>query len=243
MKENLKFFIAFARSCVFNLVFILIFLFGYVFLVPICLFRPSFARTLSMTISKGVIYSAKYICGLSYRVEGEIPGRPVIVVSNHQSEFECTVLAVLFNYPKFIIKNELWHYPVMGRMCKLWGHIPVESLTKGNVVRQAIEFLPLEVKRSIVEDGRSVVIFPEGERVPYGQTKKCMGGINFIQKKNDCADICPVVHNTGKFWKMNAFVKYPGEIVFKILPLISCDEEFRTINKKIDELFEENAVV
>ena len=98
------------------------------------------------------------------------------------------------------------------------------------------------MKKSIVEDKRSVLLFPEGTRTKCGAEAKCRGAINFIQKNNDYAAICPIVINTGKFWGKNSFIKYPGVAKIKFLPLIDKDENYKTINNVIEKIFNENNV-
>ena len=73
--------------------------------------------------------------------------------------------------------------------------------------------------RKRLEQGRTVVIFPEGTRVAPGSRKKYgIGGALLAEKTG--YPVLPVAHNAGEFWRRRDIKKYPGIIQVVIGPVI-----------------------
>ena len=177
----------------------------------------------------------KYICGLSYKIEGAIPITPVIFASKHQSSMETIILLGLLNYPKFILKRELLRVPFLGVHFKLMNMIVIN---RGGLKEAMMEMS--ESSMQSIKDGRSVILFVEGTRTKYGEPTKCKAGLAMIQKNNDYADICPIAINTGKFWPKGSFIKYPGVATIKFLSIIDRSINYKEINKKVEEMLDEH---
>lgn len=84
---------------------------------------------------------------------------PVIVVSNHISNFDPIVLAHFLiwqgRWPRALAKSDLWSIPVIGWLARTLGQIPVERRTirAGESLNAAADAL---------DRGECVVIYPEG---------------------------------------------------------------------------------
>jgi 1-acyl-sn-glycerol-3-phosphate acyltransferase len=67
-----------------------------------------------------------------------------------------------------------------------------------------------------------VVIFPEGTRSAVGTTGNYQpGGVALAQKAG--AAILPMAHNAGAHWPKRGFIKHPGRVIFRFLPLIPAE--------------------
>ena len=98
----------FALSLLFNILSFTYIVFITILFVPLNLIiGEKSSKIVSKIWPMGTLFLLKYICGLSYKVEGEIPNYPVIFASKHQSAMETIILLGLLNYPKFILKKEL----------------------------------------------------------------------------------------------------------------------------------------
>jgi 1-acyl-sn-glycerol-3-phosphate acyltransferase len=74
-----------------------------------------------------------------------------------------------------------------------------------------------------LNQGRWVVIFPEGTRSSVGTTGNYQpGGAILAQKAK--AGILPLAHNAGALWPKRGFIKKPGTITFRFLPYIPAEE-------------------
>ena len=103
-----------------------------------------------------------------------VPGRPVVVISNHQSMFDIPVIKwwLRMYYPRFVSKKELGRWiPSVSAVLRFgWS-----ALIDRSDSRQAIR----EIKRfalSVREHGDMAVIFPEGTRARDGVMKKFKPG-------------------------------------------------------------------
>lgn len=92
------------------------------------------------------------------------PDRPVVFASNHQSWFDIIALAAnLPKYPRFVYKKEMAKIPILGEAMKRAGHIMIDRQNR----QQAFE--AYEEAASVIRDGMSAVVFPEGTRSRTGE--------------------------------------------------------------------------
>jgi 1-acyl-sn-glycerol-3-phosphate acyltransferase len=234
---NIRYIIGLFRSLVFNLVLLLIIIFNYFTFVPLCLINRKYAEHMTYFANGAILIALRLICGVSYRVEGELPKEPCIIISNHNSSIEIAVLSYILKYARFVVKEELLNYPFFGIALKLSKAIPVENDRK-IAIRSWIRDASRIMKDAVLNEKRQVVIFPEGQRVLYSEDFKSMGGINFIHRSNNYTNIYPIVHDAGKFCSLNLYgVKYPGVITFKVLEPIKKDVSPDVAHKVIEEIF------
>ncbi|HNY47108.1 MAG TPA: lysophospholipid acyltransferase family protein, partial [Casimicrobium sp.] len=68
--------------------------------------------------------------------------------------------------------------------------------------------------------GFTIVIFPEGTRIPAGTKGKYKtGGARLAQGCN--VPILPIAHNAGYCWPRHPWKKYSGKVTLSILPPIA----------------------
>ncbi len=97
----------------------------------------------------------------------------------------------------------------------LFRPIAIRRSARGTAVKQVIE----QGKQKLAE-GTWVTIFPEGTRVPPGETRRYgVSGAALAQEAN--VPIVPVAHNAGDVWPRLKFTKAPGTVRFVIGPPIS----------------------
>ena len=150
----------------------------------------------------------KLTCGLGFQVEGleNIPENGFIVMSKHSSTWETIALQLFFRPMVWVVKRELTYIPFFGWGLKAMNAIAINRGTG----RQAIKQLITEGKQRM-DEGRIVMLFPEGTRVMPGQYKPFkMGGAILAQKTGYA--ILPIAHNAGEFWPRHSWIKWPGTI-------------------------------
>lgn len=163
------------------------------------------------------MFALRFIAGLHYRVIGRenLPSHSAVVLCKHQSAWETLSLQVILPRVAFVFKKELLRIPFFG-----WGLgcMPMIAIDRsaGKDALAQVE----EQGRALLEQGFWVTVFPEGTRMPPGQTRRYkVGGARLAQVTG--ALVVPIAHNAGDYWKRNAFLKYPGEIVVSIGPPIA----------------------
>lgn len=174
------------------------------------------------------IFSAKYLCGLSYRVEGlnNLPSQNAIVFCNHQSSWETLFMQVLLPPQTWVLKKELLYIPIFG-----WGLFLLEPIAIKRDQFHSINSLIKQGKKRLSQ-GRYVIIYPEGTRVkPNTLGKFTRSGAALAQSSQ--YPVIPIAHNSGSFWPKGLFIKKPGVITVKIGPLIS------SVGKTATEINEE----
>src|SRR5438552_17043413 len=101
-----------------------------------------------------------------FAIEGRAPAdvttRPYVVVANHASTADPFLLSCLRWDMQWVAKEELFRWPVIGRLLRFSGDIPVRR-GDGESVRAMLSSC-----RHALRHGLSVMIFPEGTRSADG---------------------------------------------------------------------------
>ena len=184
--------------------------------------------------TRSVIALLRLVVGLRYQVRGleHLPAGPVIVACKHQSAWETLALWCLLRYPSYVLKRELTLIPVWGWMIPKARMIPVDRSGGPSALRRMVA----DGER-IVSLGRPIVIFPEGTRVPTGQTGKFHPGVAALYTGLNIP-VLPVALNSGLFWPRRQ-PQRPGLITVQFLPLIPPDLPRRDFMAKLHQAIEE----
>lgn len=175
------------------------------------------------------LFWLKLTCGLSYEIEGleNIPKTGFIVMSNHSSTWETFVLQSFLPPLVWVVKRELLFVPFFG-----WGLRAMNAIAlKRGTGRQAIKQLIAEGSMRM-KQGRTVMIFPEGTRVPPGESRPYKAGGAILAEQTQFP-ILPIAHNAGNFWPRHSWIKWPGTIKVVIGPVIEPKD------KKANEIINE----
>jgi 1-acyl-sn-glycerol-3-phosphate acyltransferase len=163
-----------------------------------------------------IIWLLKRICGLSYRVQGveHIPKGAAIIFCKHQSAWETIALQRIFPPQVWVLKRELLWVPFFGWALKMIESVGID---RGSGRKAITEIVTQGTQR--LQNGRWVVVFPEGTRVAPGQRKRYGVGGGVLAEKSGFP-VVPVAHNAGEFWPRRGLMKKPGVIQVIIGPVI-----------------------
>jgi 1-acyl-sn-glycerol-3-phosphate acyltransferase len=165
--------------------------------------------------SRATMWLLRRLNGVRIEVEGRehIPeDRPVVVMCNHQSQWETFYLQLLISPQATIVKRELLWVPFFGWGLALLRPIAINR-AKGS---QALKTL-LRVGQARLEEGISVVIYPEGTRQAPGTLGRFnLGGAMLAARAG--VDVLPMVHNSGDCWPHRSLMRLPGTIRLRIGP-------------------------
>lgn len=165
-----------------------------------------------------VIWMAKVICGIRYRVKGldNLPDQPVILLSKHQSAWETIFYLMYMPRPLvYVFKKELTYVPFFGWGIALLRMIPIDRRKGRDAFAQVVEH-----GRKRLADGQWVIMFPEGTRIAVGAKGKYKHGGARLAVETGTV-VVPIAVNAGECWPKNSFIKRPGVITVSIGPPIS----------------------
>lgn len=169
---------------------------------------------------RGMLWAGRFFCGLDYSIEGleHLPDGPAVVLSKHSTVFETYAQLVYLPRQTWVVKRELSWVPVFGWGLATLKPIAIDRKAGGTAVAQVIR----QGKERLAE-GTWVTIFPEGTRMPPGETRRY--GISGAALAHEAGvPIVPIAHNAGEFWPRRSLIKRPGLIRFVIGPPIEPGE-------------------
>ena len=186
--------------------------------------------------AKVTMWLVRIICGVRYEVHGQenIPDKPCVLISNHQSTWETFCLQTLFTPQSQVIKKELLKVPFFG-----WGFRLVKPIAINRDDPRAALRDIVGQGTTALKEGRWVLIFPEGTRTPDGGLGKfSRGGVNLAKKAE--ANVLPIAHNAATYWPMDSWLKKPGTITLHIGPVIeSADKTALELNNETRDWIEQ----
>lgn len=155
-------------------------------------------------------WCARWLMGTRLVIDGVFPQNPVIVAMKHETFYETFQTLRLFDRPAVVFKAELLKVPLWGEAARLNGVIPIEREAGAKALRQL-----LVAGRAAIADGRPIVIFPEGTRVPHGDAPQLRPGIAGLYKLL-ALPIVPIAVDSGRVWGWKSFWKRSGVITFHV---------------------------
>ena len=162
------------------------------------------------------LFLCKTILGVRWEVHGRenIPQKPCVIISNHQSTWETFFIQTLFSPQTQVIKKSLLKIPFFG-----WAFHLIKPIAINRDDPRKSLYEIAEQGKAALSNGVWVLIFPEGTRVPNGKLGKfSRGGVNLARKAG--ANILPIAHNAGSCWPNESMVKKPGTIQLYVGPEI-----------------------
>ncbi|HHP7243931.1 MAG TPA: lysophospholipid acyltransferase family protein [Elainellaceae cyanobacterium] len=139
---------------------------------------------------------------------------PLIIVSNHASDFDPPIVSSCVRRPvAYMAKEELFKVPVLGRAIHLYGAYPVKrGAADRSAIRQAIAKL---------EDGWAVGIFLQGTRTPDARIPSPKLGAALIAAKTQIPLLPVSVWGTQAIIQKGSPLPQPVPITVRIGNLIS----------------------
>ncbi len=145
--------------------------------------------------------------GIEIRIEGEKHDGPVFYAIKHESFFEAIDAPANFNWPAPFAKKELFLIPAWGWAAKVYGCVPVARTEGAKALRAMVA-----AAKKLSAQGRPLVIFPEGTRMPHGQRGELRAGFAGLYKLIG-VPVVPVAVNSGPLYHHR--LKRPGVITYR----------------------------
>ena len=153
---------------------------------------------------------ARRLLGIRTVIEGPWPAGPVLVAMKHEAMWETIELPRLFDRPLIFAKEELRRVPVWGWLGERYAMVMIDRHGGARTLR-AMKAL---AARAVAED-RTLVLLPEGTRVPHGSApplKSGFAGLYTLLR----LPVVPVAVDSGRLSPKGSFVKRPGIVTFRV---------------------------
>lgn len=154
------------------------------------------------------LWCVENLLGIAVVLDGTLPQGPVLIAVKHESFFEAIDTPRLFAYPAVFAKHELFRIPGWGYSALVYGLIPV---ARGDGAKTLRQMLALAKQR--VDEGRPLVIFPEGTRVPHGTRPPLQAGFAGLYKLLRLP-VVPIAVDSGAAY--HHIIKRSGRITYKV---------------------------
>jgi 1-acyl-sn-glycerol-3-phosphate acyltransferase len=189
---------------------------------------------------RGTLQLLRHVVGLEYRLTGEThllaAGQPILWASQHQSAWETVAFAALVPRLRFVIKRELLLIPFYGWYHRMARMIAVDRDGGMSALKEMVAC----VKDSLAE-GYPVLIYPEGTRVPFGETRPLLPGVAALYTEVKMP-VVPVVLDSGRVWPKGLWMR-PGLVTVRILPPILPGLPRKAFQTQLAEQLQQPAVV
>lgn len=139
-----------------------------------------------------------YVLGIAVVEEGA-PSGPALYAVKHESMFDAIDCPMFLHEPVPFAKAELFKIPGWGRAARGYGSVPVYRDQGAKALRTMIA-----AAKGFAAEGRPLVIFPEGTRVPHGVRAPLRSGFAGLYKMLGLP-VVPVAIDSGRtygrLWK------------------------------------------
>jgi len=206
-----------ARSLVFTLWLYLSMPIFAIGLSPALLLPHRVAMGVIKLWARVVLFSLRWIAGVRVEFRGleHRPAGPALVAGKHQGMLDMVVPFALLADPCIVMKKELMPLPFFGWFAWKTGMIAVDRSAHAKALKDMVR-----QARARRDEGRQIVIFPEGTRKLPGADPDYKPGIAALYRDLDCP-CWPLATNSGVHWPAHGFKRHPGVVVFEFLPPIA----------------------
>lgn len=179
--------------------------------------------------ARRILDGARFMVGLSFSVTGleNLPPEAHVAYWKHASAWETFAQFLVGPSKVIVLKRELMFIPFFGWGLALIGAIPVQRGAGASAVNQVVQH---GVRR--LQQGLSVLIFPEGTRTRAGETRRYGVGGALLAARAQCK-VVPIAHDAAYYWPRRGLLKRAGVIRVVIGPPIdAAGLEPREINER-----------
>ena len=228
------------RSLLFNIFFVLV-TFIYAFVCALLSLLPG--RKIMMAslrrYTQVMVWGMRVIAGIKVDVTGHehIPAEgPVIIAAKHQSYGDGFVVFSQFFDLSFVTGDAITKFLFIGRILTKMNAVVINNCGGEDQRRKMAE-----TSQVVREQGRRLLIYPEGHLSKIGTQHKYRKGVYHLYKDFDCP-VVPLASNLGQRWNQNSWVKHPGKANLEFLPPIMPGLEKDEFMAKLEAAIETRSI-
>ena len=178
---------------------------------------------LTSKFMKSVLYTNPLVSKSFRNPHNETFEKPAMMIANHSSFLDILVMGSLQHKCIYLVKDHVYTSKVIGSAVKLHGAYPVSG-----GIEDGEQFI-----KEKVEQGFSIVAFPEGSRSTNNKIHRFHKGAFYLAEKLNL-DILPVlIHGCSEVSPKKSFIIHDGSITVEILPRIKVND--LSFGKKYNE--------
>jgi 1-acyl-sn-glycerol-3-phosphate acyltransferase len=185
--------------------------------------------------TKVMRWGLRVIAGIKVDVVGHdrVPSDgPVIIAAKHQSYGDGLIMFHQFDDLSFVTGDHLEKFWLIKIILAKMNAVVVESCG-GPATRARMA----DIGKTVREQGRRILIYPEGHLSQVGTHHPYKKGVWHMQQDFGCP-VVPVATNLGQRWHMTDWIKHPGhaklEFLEPIPPGLGRDEFMALLQDRIE---------
>jgi 1-acyl-sn-glycerol-3-phosphate acyltransferase len=130
---------------------------------------------------------------------------PLLLVSNHISVLDPPLIGVVTpRQLTFLAKAELFDVPILGRLIRAVNARPVR--------REGSDARALKDALRVLEEGRALLVFPEGTRGAEGALREAKPGAGMLAVLSGAAVVPVYITGSGRAMPRGAALPRPGKV-------------------------------
>ena len=134
-----------------------------------------------------------------YLPEGIVYPESAIIAANHASFLDPPLIAAIWPEPiHFLARKTLFEVPILRPLITALNAHPLTGANDTSSLKHAL---------SLLEEGKKILVFPEGTRSPDGQLRPFKQGIGMLARKSGACIIPAYIHGSFNAWPKTK--KYP----------------------------------
>ncbi|MBS0655119.1 MAG: 1-acyl-sn-glycerol-3-phosphate acyltransferase [Verrucomicrobia bacterium] len=123
--------------------------------------------------------------------EGIYPGG-AIIAANHASHFDPPLIAISWPEPiHFLARKSLFDVPLLR---------PVITRLNAHPLGGKHDLSSLKLACRLLQEGKKILVFPEGTRSTDGEISEFKNGISLLAKRSGCPVIPTYIHGSFDLW-------------------------------------------
>lgn len=177
--------------------------------------RP--VRAIIKSYTRAMNLNLRFVGGIRKRVLGQenLPDGPFILAAKHQSWGDGYLVYPEIDNLAFVTGDHLEKLPLVGGILRKLGAIVIDTCGGGERKAASLK----EGMARAREDGRRILIYPEGHLAPVDYHFRYKPGVWHMQEAMN-VPVVPVATNIGLFWRQQETAKTPGLATIEFLPPI-----------------------
>ncbi len=203
--------------------------------LPLLLGSRSTTMRIARLWSRLVIAGLGVIVGARIEVRGRenLPPGGCLIAAKHQGVLDFIPPFVYLDEPCFVLKQELMVIPIFGWFATKMRMIVINREGGSKTLRAMVH-----AATDALAEGRQIIIFPEGTRKTPGDAPDYKPGVAALYREMNLP-CTPLATNSGSVWPAHGFLRFPGKVVFEILPPIQSGLKRATFMALVEDAIEE----